>query len=261
MGLKQMNSMLELPKYLLKKYTRRQKLLKGFREDFEKFHRLFSKSQRDFEMSWGNIYPQLYDKLSHTPFDRHYVFHPAWAARKIASFRPGKHVDLSSTLHFGTLLSAFIPVEFYDYRPIRSNLSDLKSDFADLTKLPFESSSIHSLSCMHVVEHIGLGRYGDPLDADGDLKAIEELKRVLAPGGRLYFVVPIGAKSQIQYNAHRIYTQAQILSYFPSKEFELEDFTLIPDDEKDGDLVVSPSPELLSKQNYACGCFLFKRKL
>jgi hypothetical protein len=36
---------------------------------------------------------------------------------------------------------------------------------------------------MHVVEHIGLGRYGEPMDEQGDLKAIEELKRVLAPGG------------------------------------------------------------------------------
>jgi hypothetical protein len=36
---------------------------------------------------------------------------------------------------------------------------------------------------MHVVEHIGLGRYGDPIDPDGDLKAISELKRVVQKRG------------------------------------------------------------------------------
>ncbi|NDC42314.1 MAG: DUF268 domain-containing protein, partial [Chitinophagia bacterium] len=56
--------------------------------------------------------------------------------------------------------------------------------------LPFESDSIPSLSCMHTIEHVGLGRYGDQLDPQGDLKAIAELKRVVQPGGDLLFVTP-----------------------------------------------------------------------
>jgi hypothetical protein len=47
---------------------------------------------------------------------------------------------------------------------------------------------------MHVVEHVGLGRYGDPIDANGDAQAIKELKCVLWPGGVLYFVVPTGVR-------------------------------------------------------------------
>jgi hypothetical protein len=57
---------------------------------------------------------------------------------------------------------------------------------------------------MHVIEHIGLGRYGEALDPDGDLKAIRELVRVLAAGGNLLVVVPVG-RPRIQFNAHRIY--------------------------------------------------------
>jgi len=45
---------------------------------------------------------------------------------------------------------------------------------------------------MNVVEHVGLGRYGEPLDPEGDIKAMRELRRVLAPGGSLLFVVPVG---------------------------------------------------------------------
>jgi len=110
---------------------------------------------------------------------------------------------------------------------------------------------------MHTVEHVGLGRYGDQLDPDGDLKAIKELVRVLASGGNLFFVVPIGRKPKIMFNAHRIYTTEQILQYFP--QLELKEFTLIPEASKDGGLVVNPSKNLLAKQKYGCGCFLFTK--
>jgi hypothetical protein len=40
--------------------------------------------------------------------------------------------------------------------------------------LPFESGSIKSLSSLCVVEHIGLGRYGDEIDPFGSESAIKE---------------------------------------------------------------------------------------
>lgn len=85
-----------------------------------------------------------------------------------------------------------MPIEFCDYRPANLSLSNLSSLPGDLLTLPFSDNSVHSLSSMHVDEHVGLGRYGNPLDTDGDLKAIGELKRVLANGGTLLFVVPVG---------------------------------------------------------------------
>jgi SAM-dependent methyltransferase len=116
---------------------------------------------------------------------------------------PAKHIDISGTLPFFFILSAFMPVEFYDFRTAPLHLSQLKCGSTDLTALHFSTGSVQSLSCMHTVEHVGLGRYGDPIDPDGDLKAIRELKRVLAPGGNLLFVVPVG-KPSVVFNAHRI---------------------------------------------------------
>jgi SAM-dependent methyltransferase len=159
-------------------------------------------------------------------------------------------------MHFCTLVSAFMPVRFYDYRPAHVKLSNLTSEAADLLALPFEDRSISSLSCMHVVEHIGLGRYGDPLDPDGDLKAIAELKRVLAPGGSLLFVVPVG-RPKIMFNAHRIYSYDQVLGAFP--ELELAESALIPDDPRDGGLILEPAPGTFDAQSYGCGCFRFTR--
>jgi hypothetical protein len=107
---------------------------------------------------------------------------------------------------------------------------------------------------MHTVEHIGLGRYGDEMDPDGDLKAIKEIKRVLAIDGNLLFVVPIG-KPKIMFNAHRIYSYDQIMQYF--SDFELKKFSLITDD---GDFIQNSTKDTADEQKYGCGCFWFKKK-
>jgi len=130
----------------------------------------------------------------------------------------------------------------------------LKSGSADLTALPFTTNSVQSLSCMHVVEHIGLGRYGDPLDPEGDLRSIAELKRVVAKGGQLLFVVPVG-KPRIMFNAHRIYGFEQIIEYFDG--MTLREFALIPDDPDEGALIRNATREMANRQEYGCGCFAF----
>ncbi len=200
--------------------------------------------------------PRLGDNTTGTEFDRHYVYHPAWAARILAETKPAEHVDISSTLYFCSIVSAFIPTHFYDYRPADLRLDNLVADHADILALPFADESVASLSCMHVVEHIGLGRYGDRLDPEGDLKAIAELKRVLAPGGNLLFVVPVG-RARIMFNAHRIYSFDQIRSYF--KNLDLIDFSLVPDNREDGGLIRKATSAMADAQEYGCGCFLFRK--
>jgi len=200
-----------------------------------------------------DTYPCLKDRVQFTPVDEHYTYHPAWAARILAQTKPSLHVDISSILSFSTIVSAFVPMKFYDYRPAKISLSSFDSDFADLKNLNFSDNSIESLSCMHTIEHIGLGRYGDELDAEGDLKAIAELKRVLKPNGDLLFVTPVGSP-KIQFNAHRIYSYEQIIAYF--SPLKLQEFSLVPDA---GGLINNANPELVINQKYGCGCFWFKK--
>jgi hypothetical protein len=210
-------------------------------------------NDRRFSVYTKDIYPCLSDKIKQTPFDQHYIYHPAWAARILAKTKPEYHVDFSSILSFGSIVSAFIPVKFYDYRPANLKLSNWESGFADLTNLPFETNSQSSISCMHTVEHIGLGRYGDPLDPQGDLKAINELKRIVKPGGDLLFVTPVG-RPRIEFNGHRIYSYEQIINYF--SPLQLIEFSLIPDE---GGILINAHSALVKKQNYGCGCFWFKK--
>ena len=224
-----------------------------FLSDYWKFSRA-ARQRPEHRLVWRDRYPCLSEKAKAAGFDRHYVYHTSWAARILAKTRPDKHVDISSSLYFCSIVSAFIPVEFYDYRLVDMKLDNLSVRQADLLCLPFENESVLSLSCMHVVEHIGLGRYGELLDVFGDIKAIEELKRVLAQGGNLLFVVPVGVP-RIMFNAHRIYSYEQVLHYFAG--LELVEFALIG--EREGGLLPHPSPNMVAKQSYACGCFWFAK--
>lgn len=225
--------------------------------DFKKFKE-DTKNSRRFKIKWRNRYPRLFDKTPKTSFDHHYIYHPAWAARIVKEINPKFHVDISSTLSFSSMLSAFIPVHFYDYRPANILLSNLKSNKIDLMSLPFPNNSVESISCMHTVEHIGLGRYGDPINPNGDLLAIKELKRVLAKNGNLLFVVPIG-KDKVAFNAHRIYSYNQITDYF--SDLILKEFSLIPDNGLDAGIIINATEEQANKQNYGCGCFWFKKNI
>lgn len=235
---------------IIKRFRKNEKQKKFF-SDLSIFRSL---SKERFSITDEDIKACLNDATATTGFDAHYVYHPAWASRIVKQINPSKHIDISSTLHFCAQLSAFIPVDFYDYRPAPVTLSNLNSMSGDLTALPFTDSSIESISCMHTIEHIGLGRYGDPIDPDGDLKAIKELKRVVAHNGSLLLVVPLG-KPRIQFNAHRIYSFEMIEQLFP--EFELRNFSLVTDS---NDFIWEANTSLVSKQKYGCGCFWFVKK-
>jgi len=229
-----------------------------FAVELFKFFALIRKiDDKRFQPSLKSIYPCLRDKTLATSFDRHYIFHTAWAARVLAKTNPKCHVDISSSLYFCSIVSSFVPVNFYDYRPAILDLSGLTSNHADLSALPFANESIQSLSCMHVIEHIGLGRYGDPLNPVGDLGAASELSRVLAVGGHLLIVVPLG-KPNIYFNAHRVYSYDQVKAMFSN--LLLMEFSLIPDDPRDGGIITDATPEQSFQQNYGCGLFWFSKQ-
>lgn len=222
------------------------------------FNFLKAQSTERFTLDWQDRYPCLNDRSSSMPFDRHYTYHVAWAARVVAALSPLEHVDISSSIYFSSILSAFVPVRYYDFRKPEIFLNGLAPGQADLLNLPFCDNSLQSLSCMHVIEHIGLGRYGDVLDYDGDLKAMAELKRVLAPGGSLLIAVPVG-RARICFNAHRIYAYHQIIESFTG--MELAEFSLIPDSPEDGGLIRHAPKEQVDRQAYACGCFWLRKPI
>lgn len=227
---------------------------KWFNDCLNKFNSL-DKTPR-FIIKKENFWKCIGDNTEGTGIDPHYEYQQAWAARILAKNMPSKHIDISSKITFNSITSAFIPFEFYDFRPAKLYLDNLECKQADLTNLHFETESVESLSCMHTVEHVGLGRYGDNIDPNGDLIAISELKRVLKRGGDLLFVVPVG-KPMLQYNAHRIYSYEMVMEYF--QDLTLMDFSLIPDDAAETGMIKNAKAQMVSQQSYACGCFWFRK--
>jgi len=203
---------------------------------------------------WQESYPCITDRTPHTPFDPHYFYQAGWATRKLVELKPAWHVDVGSSVVLIGAISAIVPTVFVDYRLLRTKIAGLTAVAGDLLALPFAGGSVASLSCLHVIEHIGLGRYGDSLDPQGSVKAAQELMRVLAPGGRMLLSTPIG-RERVQFNAHRIFAPDTVVSMFA--ELELLDFAMVDDR---GVFCTHATPPQSSGCEYACGMFEFVRK-
>jgi SAM-dependent methyltransferase len=199
-----------------------------------------------------DTYPQVHDRTVTTPIDAHYFYVNGWAMRRIVSTRPALHLDVGSQAIFASLLAGVIPVVFLDYRPLQAKLPGLICLAGNLLKLPFPDRSLSSLSCLHVIEHIGLGRYGDALDPAGTRKAARELARVLEPGGSLFVAAPVG-RPRVCFNAHRIHRAEEIRGMMP--ELEVVEFSGVHDD---GHYVEQVELSAFEGSEYACGFFWFR---
>jgi SAM-dependent methyltransferase len=197
--------------------------------------------------------PQLHDRVATTPFDAHYFFLNAWAMRRVVALAPKSHVDIGSAVQFASMLSAVITTAFVDYRPLPARCEGMASIAGDITALPFADRSLASISCLHVAEHVGLGRYGDPLDPEGTRKAAAELARVLAPGGSLFFGLPVGVERTC-FNAHRIHAPETVCGFF--KALELLEFSGVRDD---GSFTERARLEDFGSDVYACGMYWFRK--
>lgn len=113
-----------------------------------------------------------------------------------------------------------------------------------------------SLSCLHALEHFGLGRYNDPVQFDGYLTGLENMSKILKTGGKFYFSVPIG-EQRVEFNAHRIFSMQYLLSLFKGK-FDIDYFSFVDDG---GDLHtnadIGNTKEVANnfRCNFGCGIF------
>lgn len=206
----------------------------------------------------SDFYPRLEDRTTETPFDPQYFYQAVWAFSKINQAAPANHVDVGSDVKFIGMLSAVVKVEFVDIRPLPVQLENLRCREGSLLNLPYATESVRSLSSMHVLEHVGLGRYGDPIDPEGIQKACAELQRVLEPGGQLYVSVPIG-RPRVQFNAHRVLALEEVIGFF--KGLRLVDMAFV---DNHGNYLPGIKPEEVrfdesGGSDYALGCFQFAK--
>jgi len=95
-------------------------------------------------------------------------------------------------------------VEFIDLKYDHPNIKYINAlEFKDTKELYDCALSISS------VEHSGLGRYGDPIEEDGDLQSMGILLDKLKDGGVCFLAVPVG-NDRIEGNLHRVYGERRL---------------------------------------------------
>ena len=189
----------------------------------------------------------------------HYFYQDLLVAGRIHSNAPRRHIDVGSRVDgFVAHVASYRQIEVLDIRPMKRNVKNITFIQGDLmTDLaPDLVQCTDSLSCLHALEHFGLGRYGDSVDHDGYIKGFENLTRMLEPRGRLYLSVPIGPQ-RIEFNAHRVFSVGTILEMF-AQAFVVERVSFV-DDEGELHEDVALTPEAI-KANFDCryGCGIFE---
>lgn len=100
----------------------------------------------------------------------------------------------------------------FEVRPARVDHERVTVRVHDLTYDEAEAE-FDLVTCLSTIEHVGLGRYGDPLDPWGDVKMAANLRRLVKPGGLLMLSLPVG-RGTVVYNAHRIYSRRRVRELF-----------------------------------------------
>ena len=189
-----------------------------------------------------------------------YFWQDLLVAQAIHRAQPRHHVDVGSRLDgFVAQVASFRQLEVFDVRPLQSTIPGVQFSQRDLMQQVPEAYC-DSVSCLHALEHFGLGRYGDPIDVDGHEKGIANLARLLQPGGTLYLSTPVG-QARVLFNANRVFDPRGLLDLCLSHGLRLESLCLIS---SGGEVTAVDDPwsvlDQIAKDPYWLGLFVMHKQ-
>jgi hypothetical protein len=216
----------------------------------------YQRAKTPHKIPIASLYPIYRERFGEAGSLGHYFHQDLWAARKIFAARPARHVDVGSRIDgFVAHCLTFMDVEVVDIRPMSHAPRGMTFRLADAEQMTgFEDDSIPSLSSLNVAEHFGLGRYGDEVDPDAHVTFMKSLQRVLSPGGRLYFSVPVSDHERVEFNAHRVLSPATVTKALD--RLKLVSFSCVYDD---GCLYEDIQPSAAASQRSGTGLFEFAK--
>lgn len=210
--------------------------------------------------------PCLHDRLEEGGITKsEYFWQDLLVARWIYEEKPKRHVDVGSRIDgFVAHVASFREVEVFDVRPVTTSIPSIvfrKADLMDSASIGFftsEKGYCDSLSCLHALEHFGLGRYGDTINPQGYKKGLENMARLLLSSGKFYLSTPIGIE-RVEFNAGWVFDPRNIIATSQSYGLKLEKLTVIDNSGIVHDYIEFHDELLkeLAQQNYNLGIFTF----
>lgn len=226
----------------------------GFIKQFRQFTKLGGTTHR--------IGPILFEKSdSAGSANGHYFHQDLLVAKLIHDDAPKRHIDVGSRIDgFVAHVAAFRKIEILDVRPLNSTgHPNIEFRIADLMRLdPDLINACDSISCLHAIEHFGLGRYGDEVNPQGHIAGFQNMVKMLKHGGKLYISFPIATQSAIVFNKHRIFSPYDIFAWpTPDCTLNLLRFDYVDDAGDIHQNVDLNTENIIAK--YACGIYTFEK--
>lgn len=188
-----------------------------------------------------------------------YFWQDLLVARMIFEAKPEKHVDIGSRVDgFVAHVASFREIEVFDVRPITTQIPGVIFKQADFMK-PSMSGYCDSLSCLHALEHFGLGRYADPIDPQGHKRGIANMASLLRKGGVFYLSIPIGI-ARVEFNAHRVFDPRVIVALATRSSLQFIGLKVVrPSGKVETEIIDTEALNSLANQRYSLGIFVFKK--
>jgi len=159
-----------------------------------------------------------------------YFWQDLTVARKIFARNPKTHVDIGSRVDgFVGHVACFREIEVFDIRPIDALVPGVQFkqlDFMSKDNLNELNDYCDSLSCLHALEHFGLGRYGDPLDVVGYELGLANMSKMLKRHGIFYLSIPLGLE-RVEFNANRVFSPTNIIDLAKKNSLDFLSLTTI----------------------------------
>lgn len=208
------------------------------------------------------LLPCLYDRYEDGGAARsEYFVQDLLVARMIHEAKPEKHLDIGSRVDgFVAHVASFRAIEVLDIRPVSTQILNVSFKQVDVMgSVAGMDDYSDSISCLHALEHFGLGRYGDPIDPRGYERGIANMARFLKDGGVLYLSVPIGI-ARVEFNAHRVFDPRHIISLAGEHGLTLSALTAIsPDGQSAAATCDEAGLSALAERRYSLGVFVFHK--
>jgi hypothetical protein len=188
----------------------------------------------------------------------HYFHQDLLVAKYIYENKPHNHIDIGSRIDgFVAHVASFRPIKIMDIRDLEKsehqNIEFIKRDLMNNNSIYKKITD--SISCLHAIEHFGLGRYGDRIDPNGHIKGFNNIIKMLKKNGTLYISFPIGKKNEVHFNAHRVFHPKEIFNWYDKKDLSLKKFDMVADNGK-----LYKNIDINKHQfnlSYGCGIYTF----